>query len=241
MNRFATVAILALVAGCTTTADPLATSTAAPAAESGPRVSASQAGRNFDTVIRRVAPVARQICQEKAPRANCNYQIYVDERPNQPVNAFQTEDESGRPVIVFTRPLIEDARNADELAFILGHEAAHHIEGHLAATRVNSQLGAVLLGSLAQAYGLSGSGVDTAATVGAEIGSRTFSKGYETEADSLGAEIAWRAGYDPVRGVAFFSRTPDPGDQFLGTHPPNASRQANVRKIASQFQQAQGV
>ncbi|MFN4204725.1 MAG: peptidase M48, partial [Tabrizicola sp.] len=33
---------------------------------------------------------------------------------------------------------------------------------------------------------------------------------------------------DPVRGSGFFDRLPDPGDKFLGSHPPNAQRKAQV-------------
>ncbi|MDZ4136092.1 MAG: M48 family metalloprotease, partial [Paracoccaceae bacterium] len=61
------------------------------------------------------------------------------------------------------------------------------------------------------------------------VGARRYSKGFELEADALGAEIALRAGLDPVRGAQFFARIPDPGDAFLGTHPPNADRMATVR------------
>jgi predicted Zn-dependent protease len=48
------------------------------------------------------------------------------------------------------------------------------------------------------------------------------------EADSLGTEIAFVAGYDPMLGAAFFDRIPDPGDRFLGTHPANADRKRTV-------------
>ena len=58
---------------------------------------------------------------------------------------------------------------------------------------------------------------------------------FELEADALGAEIALRAGFDPVRGAAFFNRLPDPGDQFLGTHPPTANRLAVVAKTVARL------
>jgi hypothetical protein len=48
-------------------------------------------------------------------------------------------------------------------------------------------------------------------------------------------EIALMAGYDPVLGAAFFSRLPDPGDRFLGTHPPNAERQAEVARVVARL------
>ena len=75
--------------------------------------------------------------------------------------------------------------------------------------------------------------VRTAQRVGAQVGARSFSKEFELEADALGTVITARAGYDPVRGAQFFTRIPDPGDRFLGTHPPNAARIEIVRKTAA--------
>ena len=64
--------------------------------------------------------------------------------------------------------------------------------------------------------------------MGAEVAARSYSKDFELQADALGAEITLRAGYDPVLGTGFFDRLPDPGDKFLGSHPPNAARKAQV-------------
>jgi len=44
-----------------------------------------------------------------------------------------------------------------------------------------------------------------------------------------------RAGYNPVRGAQFFTRIPDPGNRFLGTHPPNAQRIETVRRVNAQL------
>ena len=164
---------------------------------------------------------------------NCNFNIRVDTRPDQPANAFQTLDRSGRPLIVFTIALIEDAKNKDELAFVLGHEAAHHIQGHIERTQQNAVAGAVIAGSLAVLLGGSGEAVNEAQRNGARIGARSYSKEFELEADALGTVITARAGYDPVRGAEFFNRIADPGDRFLGTHPPNAQRIATVRRTAA--------
>jgi predicted Zn-dependent protease len=46
----------------------------------------------------------------------------------------------------------------------------------------------------------------------------------------MAARIVTAAGYDALRGAAFFARIPDPGDQFLGSHPANADRVAAVRR-----------
>ncbi|MDP5361691.1 MAG: M48 family metalloprotease, partial [Paracoccaceae bacterium] len=69
--------------------------------------------------------------------------------------------------------------------------------------------------------------------LGASVGARTYSKEFELEADALGSRIAAAAGFDPLRGAEFFFRIPDPGDRFLGTHPPNAERLRTVRQVAA--------
>jgi Zn-dependent protease with chaperone function len=187
------------------------------------------AALTFLQVIADVEPVAEALCRERRTVRNCDIRIVVDDRPGQPPNAFQTLDRQGRPIVGFTLALIADARNADELAFVLGHEAAHHIAGHIPKRQDQALSGALLAGVLAQASGLTPEEVRAAQNAGAELAARSFSKEFELEADALGTEIALRAGYDPLRGTAFFDRLPDPGDKFLGSHPPNGQRKALVR------------
>lgn len=227
------VLVMLASAGCTLEAPPPDRAAKPPGRQApGGQVS----GRDFNRVVARVEPVAERICQRKAPRVNCNYLIAVDRDKSQPANAYQTVDKTGRPKIVFTAALIADARNEDEIAFILGHEAAHHIEGHLARTQTSAMAGAVLGGVLASVAGVDPSLVGTAQDLGATVGARSFSKGYELEADALGTIIAFRAGYDPLNGAAYFNRIADPGNSFLGTHPPNASRIDTVRKTLKRIQ-----
>lgn len=193
---------------------------------------ASRARQVFDTVVQRVAPVAVNACRARTQNMRCDFLIVVDERPGLPANAFQTIRGDGRPVIGFTSALIADARNADELAFILGHEAAHHIAGHISRMQRSATEGALVGAVLAGALGLDPAASGTVQQIGGTVGARRYSKDFELEADALGARIAIRSGYDPVRGAQYFNRVPDPGDRFLGTHPPNADRMATVQRIA---------
>lgn len=190
----------------------------------------SQSIRAFAQVVQRMEPVAERECRARTQGVNCDFQILVDDRAGVPANAFQTLDDNGRPIIVFTQSLIDDARNQDELAFVMGHEAAHHVQGHIARQKENAAAGAVIFGGLAT---LTGTDPETAQRIGAQVGARTYSKEFELEADALGTVITARAGYDPVNGSQFFNRIPDPGDRFLGTHPPNAQRIAIVRETAA--------
>jgi len=77
--------------------------------------------------------------------------------------------------------------------------------------------------------------VRSAQNIGAGIAGRAYAKNYELEADQLGTVIAWDAGFDPERGALFFTRLPDPGDRFLGTHPPNAARLDIVRATVAEL------
>ncbi len=208
----------------------------APGFPANPNFSAQQAVATFVSVVERVEPVAERVCRERAAfGTNCDLQIVVDSRRDSPPNAFQTVDGRGRPVVGFTLALIADARNADEIAFVLGHEASHHIRGHIPKREELAIAGALVAGVLAQASGADAAAVRAAQDAGAQVGARTYSRDFELEADALGAEIAFIAGFDPLRGTGFFDRLPDPGDRFLGTHPPNAQRKEIVRKVTAQL------
>ena len=233
----------AALVGCgdvvVTTTSPKGPNSAAPvpAAAPAPAVELPRGqramARAFVDVANRLEPVAERECRNRSRGLNCDFLIVVDDRPNQPPNAFQTVDDNGRPIIAFTIGLIAEARNADEIAFIMAHEAAHHIENHLAQQRRNASLGAAVFGQLAGVTGGGAESVRTAQQLGAAVGARSYSKDFELEADRLGTIIAARAGYNPVRGADFFFRVPDPGDRFLGTHPPNADRVRMVRQTAA--------
>lgn len=218
-----------LLAGCTVT------TTSQPQRSGGAVASVDRSQDSFETVVRRVEPVAERVCRSRGIVSNCDYRILVDNRAGVPANAFQTLDKNGRPVIVFTGALLKEMRNADEVAFVLGHEAAHHIEGHIAKTQESATTGAILAGLMVAASGGDAAAIEAAQEFGAFAGSRAYSKNFELEADAVGTIVTHFAGYDPVRGAQYFTRIPDPGDQFLGTHPPNSARMQIVRETAAQL------
>lgn len=183
-------------------------------------------------MIAQMEPVAERECRRRTRGKNCDFLIVVDPDGRKPANATQGEDDDGRPVIIFTKALIRRAKNGDEIAFVLGHEVAHHIHGHLEQTMMHAANGAVALRGLIAAKGGSEKSIEKATHKGAVMGVVTYSKGYELEADALGTIITHKAGFDPVRGAVFFQRIPDPGDKFLSTHPPHADRVGTVHKVA---------
>lgn len=193
-----------------------------------PRLSMDQAARNFAEVLARLEPVAEAACRKQSQSRACDFQIGVDMNTDELPNAYQTLGDNGRPQIIFTISLIAEARNSDELAFVLGHEAAHHILGHLATSQKEALNGAILGGILASVTGGNAKEVERAQQIGAQFGALRFSKEHELEADELGTILAYQAGYNAVVGAEFFNRLPDPGAGFLNSHPGNDARQAVV-------------
>ncbi|MDO5604572.1 MAG: M48 family metallopeptidase [Paracoccus sp. (in: a-proteobacteria)] len=190
-----------------------------------------EAARNFLAVINRMEPaIERECVARRTTNINCDFQFVVDDRLDMEPNAFQTLDNAGRPVIGFTVSLIAAARNADELAFVVGHEASHHILNHLSHKSGSATAGAIILGGIAAAAGADAGTVGTIQRVGANVGSRVYSRDWELQADYLGAIITLNAGYDPVNGAEFFRRLPDPGDRILGSHPSTSARMGQVRR-----------
>ena len=224
--RWPVLVLLFALAGCVST-------TSGPQSAAVRPVSTPTDGdvTRFRDVVSRVEPVAERICRREAPDVNCDFKIMIDERAGQPANAFQTLDKDGRPIIAFTLAIIADVRNSDELAFVMSHEAAHHIAGHIPRQQQNATTGAFVLGGLAALWGASSGAVDAAVDLGATVGARTYSKDFELEADAIGTVIAKESGYDPLLGAEFFTQIPDPGNTFLGTHPPNAERIEIVKRV----------
>lgn len=187
----------------------------------------------FRQVSRAVAKAAGAECRRQTKGQNCDFVILVDLGPYSQPNAFQTLDEQGRPLVIFNQGMIGSARNGDEMAFVMGHEAAHHIMGHIARQIENAKEGARVFGELAKAQGEGPDEIERAQQLGAEVGMQSYAKAFELEADILGTVITNEAGYDPLKGMAYFSRIPDPGDRFLASHPPNAKRVEVVLKTAA--------
>ncbi len=207
---------------------------------------------DFNRVKARVEPRAEQFCRQEYPSSSngyCDFLILFDDNPQSPPNAFQTRNERGRPVIVLTASLLSQMRSDDEIAFVISHEAGHHIASHLDRQAQSSMLGALVLGGLAASAGgayATTENIQQALDLGAFVGSRTYSQTYELEADYLGAFIAARAGYDPEKGAQVFGRpalASGGGPVILTTHPASPRRRQTVSAAAAEIrrQQAAGL
>jgi predicted Zn-dependent protease len=188
---------------------------------------------SFAAVARQVETVAEAECRARLRGGICDFAIIVEDDPSAGLNAFQTIGRNGRPIVIVTTELISAVRNSDELAFVISHEAAHHIRQHIPQQVDAARQGALVFGVLAQLGGGDEAAVREAAQLGAAVGVQRYSQEHELEADQLGTIIAARAGFDPVLGAEFFDRLPDPGNRIYSSHPPNAARQRIVAQTAA--------
>lgn len=235
MKVLQALAILASVSGCVSATAPRPVEPVERAENLG-TVKTNGNGlseSDFIRVAARIEYVAEAFCQEAAGKKNCDFLIVMDDRAHQPSNAYQFLTENRRPVLAVTISLLDEVQNDDELAFVIGHEAAHHVAGHLAQQTALADQGALLGGFTATILGADAEAIEAARDIGAFVGSRQFSKQHELEADQLGALIALTAGFNPEEGVAYFTRIPDPGEEFLGSHPSNQDRIEAVQSAIS--------
>ena len=252
IRPFAAVLVAVALAGC-------ADAPRGPVYEPAPVVAAPQPPRPaagasrggtvaaYRAAAARVEPVAEAMCRDAdtgRSRRYCAFDFRLVDDPRLGPNAFQTVGSDGTPIVAMTMQLVAETQNADEIAFILGHEAAHHISDHIAKSQTQAAAGALVLGTLAGLGNASDATIRDMMNIGASLGGRVYSQSYELEADSLGAYIAARAGYDPVRGAVVFTRPAlAGGGGLLSTHPASAQRQSVVAGTAAEIrrQQAAGL
>ena len=102
--------------------------------------------------------------------------------------------------------LILNADEEAELAGVMAHETAHVCAHHAARqmTRANyAQLGTIPLIFIG---GWTGYGIYEAANIGIPMTFLHFSREFEAQADYLGVQYMYRAGYDPQAFISFFEK-----------------------------------
>ena len=174
------------------------------------------------------------------------------------INAFALP---GGPIFV-NLGTIRAADNEAQLAGVMAHEISHVVQRHAmraAVKEYKAQVGLGILGAL-----LGGGTLGSLARAGISFGANSYflknSRGNESEADLIGADIMYDTGYDPhamadffkkleeesgARGSQFFSDHPDPGNRYgavtreLATLPARSNYRSdsqefqNVKRLAS--------
>jgi len=141
--------------------------------------------------------------------------------------------------------ILLNADNEAEMAGVMGHEIAHVAARH--GTRQASTAQTVNLATIPLIFmgGWVGYGIRQAVGVAIPMGFLQFSKGYESEADMLGLEYMYKAGYDPEAFVDFFEkvqsqekRKPGTMSKVFSTHPPTEDRIKRSQEMIQKYLKA---
>ena len=138
--------------------------------------------------------------------------------------------------------LILRADEESELAGVMAHEMSHVIARH--GTKQATKADIMQIGAMAAMifipYGWAGYGIYEGMNLAIPLTFLKFSRDAERQADFLGIQYMYKAGYDPNAYVAFFERLqtdekrrPGTVSKVFSTHPPTPDRiEAAQKEIA---------
>lgn len=167
---------------------------------------------------------------EVSDDAEEDYQFYLID--NNVINAFAVP---GGHIALHTAILVK-SESESELASVIAHEISHVSQRHIARKLENSRYDSwIALGALLAAAAAGGSdgaqaafGIANASIIERQL---SYSRAFESEADSLGIRLLSRAGFDPNAMPIFFKRLLDESrinqsnaPEFLRSHPLTINR-----------------
>jgi beta-barrel assembly-enhancing protease len=135
--------------------------------------------------------------------------------------------------------LILRAQEESELAGVMAHEISHVTARH--GTKQATKADLIQIGAMAAMifvpYGWAGYGIYEGMNLAIPLTFLKFSRDAEREADYLGVQYMYKAGYDPNSYVTFFERIqadekrrPGTIPKMFSTHPPTPDRIAATQK-----------
>src|SRR5208283_3645298 len=138
--------------------------------------------------------------------------------------------------------LILKAESEAELAGVMAHEIAHVAARHGTRQATRGDIAQIATIPLIFMGGWTGYAIRQGASLAIPMGFLTFSRAFEKEADYLGLQYMYKAGYDPTAFVDFFEKIESlekkkPGSisKVFSTHPMTDDRikasQDEIQKI----------
>ena len=138
--------------------------------------------------------------------------------------------------------LILKADSEAELAGVMAHEIAHVAARHGTRQATRGEIAQLATVPLIFMGGWTGYSIYQAASVAIPLGFLSFSRAFESEADLLGLEYMYKAGYDPVAFVDFFEKIQamekkKPGTlaKVFSTHPMTEDRIERAQKNIQEY------
>jgi predicted Zn-dependent protease len=147
----------------------------------------------------------------------------------QQVNAFCMP---GGKIAVFSGLLLGLQLTDDEAAMVMGHEIAHALREHARERIAKTEL--TRLGTSVLSEFVGGGKYSGLFSAGGQLMTLKFSRDDETEADTVGLELAARAGYDPRAGITLWRKmmaaNKGAPPQWLSTHPSGKNRIGEIER-----------
>lgn len=138
--------------------------------------------------------------------------------------------------------LILKADTEAELAGVMAHELGHVAARHGTRQATRGQIANLATIPLIFMGGWAGYGIRQGASVLIPMGFLKFSRGFEKQADLLGLEYMYKAGYDPTAYIDFFEkleatekRKPGTIAKVFSSHPPTGDRIKNAQKDIQEY------
>jgi len=139
--------------------------------------------------------------------------------------------------------ILLNADNESEMAGVMAHEIAHVAARHGTRQQTRGtllQVGAIV--PMVMLGGWTGYAIRQGMGIAIPMGLLQFTQGFEKEADFLGLQYMYKAGYDPTSFVDFFEKIgslekkkPGSLSKVFSSHPPTEERikaaQAEIQKI----------
>jgi predicted Zn-dependent protease len=141
--------------------------------------------------------------------------------------------------------ILTHADNEAEMAGVMAHEIAHVAARHGTCNATKGQL--VNYGTIPLIFlgGWAGYGIRQGVSLMIPMSFLQFSRANESEADLLGLEYMYKAGYDPEAFVDFFEKIqslekkkPGTMSKVFSTHPPTEARITNSQKNIQNYLKA---
>ena len=183
------------------------------------------------------------VAQKIARKSDLKIPLHVSVLQSREINAFALPG----GYLFIQRGLLEAADDESELAGVLAHEMAHDAARHANKLMKRATIASIFYQSAQVAAMILTGGAASIGTYYAlqygfyglgfvlNLNLLGVSREYEMEADQLGVQYAWNAGYDPSGFIRFFDKIATRegyvnGASWFRTHPPFYQRMVDTRR-----------
>jgi predicted Zn-dependent protease len=201
-----------------------------------------QLGRQLANEVRREAKIVddpliseyiNRLGQNLARNSDVNFPVTFQLIESDEINAFTLPG----GYVFINSGLFKLSANEAELAAALAHEVGHAAARHATRQASRNQLIGLSTIPLSVFGGIAGLAVRQAVNAAEPMAFMKFSREFETEADMLGIQYLWKAGYDPNASIDLFEtlqstehRQPGRVARLFRTHPLTQDRIEKTQK-----------